>query len=294
MPSGSRGETVLHAGVDYLTCTGLTKKSSMKLATRAHSLMLKEQRRGNTVSKWGMAGFNGMQVGQIQTGEKNDEVLVRLSGELAASEWRYFVEHCDNVSRIDLQTTVHSDEPTRVRMQRHIGQARRFKRKHPQSGEVTIYDRVVKPKTIYFNERISDRYLRCYDKEFESKLDHFKGCLRYEGEFKHRLGMRIATALLGQECEAAWITAEVCSNFRARGLCCRYHLDDSRPIGLPRSRSDHEKTLDWLHTSVRPSVQRLLDHGLHQEIIEALQLREFMADRFNSFGQSQAKDRKRG
>jgi DNA relaxase NicK len=294
MPSGMPCETVLHAGVDWLTCTGLSKKSSMKLSTRAHTLMLQEQKRGNTVSKWGMAGFNGMQVGQIQTGQKNDELLVRLSGELASREWRYFVEHADNVSRIDLQTTVYSDESTRVRMQRHIGQARRFKRKHPSSGEVTIYDRVVKPKTIYFNERVSDRYLRCYDKEFESKLDHFKGCLRYEGEFKHRLGMRIATALLQESSEAGWITAEVCSNFRARGLCCRYHLDSSRPIGLPRARSDHEKTLDWLHDSVRPSVQRLLACGMHQEIIDALELREFMADRFNSFRQPEAKHRKRG
>src|SRR5690349_5400537 len=110
---------VLHElGVDYITCVAKEAGGWHQLKSTAFELLRVEEKKGNKVSGFGMAGFTGFKCGGVQVGQRDEEFLCRLSSEAAQVSWRSVKQFSDNVSRLDLQATVRVESGPSSRIER--------------------------------------------------------------------------------------------------------------------------------------------------------------------------------
>lgn len=274
-----------HAGVDWITLSGMGGSTTEELAWRSDRLLQEEFRQGNTKRPWGMAGFNGWKCGHVQYGFRGDEVIVRLGGEVAAEHWRQLHGVSDNCSRIDLQVTVNTGEDPSMVIRRAYQRARLWARGQPKAGGVSILETTNGPSTIYFNRRVSDRFGRIYDKGAQSKIEAFRGAVRWEVEFKNRAARFISTTLSGVS-EDGPLCVDQVDGFMSKRRASWTNGVRRQPqyLDVPTlqsadtigscfgSVSDSSRQLAWLRSNVSRTVQQLLDRGLGEEALTALGL----------------------
>jgi hypothetical protein len=111
---------------------------------------------------------------------------------------------------------------------------------------------------------------RIYDKERESKLDHYKGAVRYEVEYKDLYAKRLAQRLAAVNQSQEVMLLHLHSFFADRGNDLGLSDDHCLSLGALVNGSDHSRELRWLAVQIRPTVQRLVECGLAHEVFEAL------------------------
>ena len=113
-------------------------------------------------------------------------------------------------------------------------------------------------ETVYIGSQKSDKLLRLYDKFRESKKEHYRNCVRFEMQLRHKasnavwqymadqgLGVGYLQKLLNWYLEQANIdTSYIPSNWS-------YVRPPERPV------TKEEATIGWWCTGVAPSVARV-------------------------------------
>ena len=258
-------------GVDWITGVGLDPNTAWSMSQWASEMLTVELRKGNIRKSWGMAGFNGIACGQVQYGERNDEVIVRLSSEAAACSWRKLYQLSSSVTRLDVQVTVWSKlRPRNVVRNCHRKALRRSAslKRGPSVRLITSNDG---SDTVYLGSRLSDVFGRIYNKGAESKLKYYEGAVRYEVQFQRKLVNVAVRRLAAKQNERDGVTEQVSGFFEARG--CRLGILGEGIVNrLPRSRTDTRRRLEWLGKAVRGSAQLLVSHGLGDEMLDQLGL----------------------
>lgn len=271
MVESSASVTVLDAGIDYLTATFLSPDLMPKATLRVVQVLRSEQAKGNQIKPWGMSGFTGYKCGGLQSGMRDDGLIVRLSGDTAQDHWRKFARLASNVSRIDVQTTVRNERGPSRTIQKHYREMRAKYRLFKRWPEPKL---IVSPRgaqTLYSGQRSSSVFLRIYDKGEESKMDHLQGAVRYECEFKGEKATCVAESIIAEMNSARAAMSHCIRLARIRG--CRLEWTS---IAEPRLRrgpcqpSDDRRSLDWLEVACRRTVQRLIDSGKGAEVFSAL------------------------
>lgn len=285
MHNSTSGGGFFHAGVDWVTLSGMGGDTTEELAWRSDRLLQEEFRQGNNKRPWGMSGFNGFKCGHVQYGWRGKEVMVRLGGDVAAEHWRDLYRVSDNCSRIDCQVTVNNGEDPGVIIRRAYQRARAWARGQPKGGGVSILETTNGPSTIYFNRRVSDRFGRIYDKGAQSKLEAYQGAVRWEVEFKNRSAKIVSTTLAASDRDEAQCV-EVVDGFMSKRRSSWHprKLSQSKTSAVPtlssehmtrpmfKSLSDADRQLTWLRHNVSRTVQDLLERGLGEETLSALGL----------------------
>ena len=190
--------TLVHCGVDWITVTALGGKVSQSLFEDGQLLLRQEVSSGNEKRAWSMSGFQGYKAGQAQCGVRGEEVIVRLSGDLAHDHWRDLYRDADRCTRIDVQATYRLACQVEPVITRHYEQAKRQtanKKRGPTLSKLSTNNG---PSTVYFNKRCSESFARIYDKGGESGLDQLKNCIRYEVEYKGNEASRVSAYLESQ------------------------------------------------------------------------------------------------
>lgn len=264
---------IVDVGIDYLTSTFSGRKSSREAAIKAFDLLENEMQSGNIRKPWAMAGYSGWASGAVQVGHNHDRVLVRLSSHAAHDNWRWFGERADNISRIDYQVTSRTnDTPTR-RLAKHWRQARKFKREHKTNASVGAYFGDDSTPTIYLGRRISNRFGRIYDKERESNDDRWKGCVRYEVEYKNDSGTLMTNSLLRSSGPTNQMGCDVLDFFRNRGVPIKGFLNGMGNYSSIRNTSDASRRIKWIQSQVAPAARALVEFGMAGELLDALGLK---------------------
>jgi hypothetical protein len=283
------GETVspvvVDLGVDWLTATYSDEVKGKRAASYAMRLVDQQREEGNVVNRWTMSGYQGWSCGHIQTGERQDGLIVRLGGCLAHQEWRRFYVLCQNVSRIDAQVTVRvTGEPSRALSDAYkVG--RRKVRRGGSTPALSYFHSSDGSATLYLGKRSSEMFGRVYNKELESGMDHYKGCLRAEVEAKGNRALQLSS-LLHSASRPELTTADIVAGyFRSRGLPLRYlekALHASMLSGLehavlilpppPQRTSDHHRALTFARRQFRKMAQELVRSELGPELLDALGL----------------------
>jgi DNA relaxase NicK len=130
--------------------------------------------------------------------------------------------------------------------------------------------------TLYVGSRHSQFCGRFYDKGIESGQAAAGKILRYEVEIKKPASTKVASVLLGDilagEASQEEITKYVFHWFMDRGVTPLF-----KAVGSPyaieigaKLETTNERKLRWLRTQVAPTVVRLLECGLREEISAAL------------------------
>lgn len=166
----SSSNTLLEVGVDYLTVTADGGARGALVEARVIALYRDELRAGNFVRPWGMAGYTGFRVGQVEYGTRHDGCVARLRGKLAADHWPKFFAAADNCSRIDEQITVRAGGGARALLRNEYRRALRRHHTNAAAGEVDYRQSTDGGATLYLGKRVSGRFGRVYDKGVQSKL----------------------------------------------------------------------------------------------------------------------------
>jgi DNA relaxase NicK len=210
--------------------------------------------------------------------------IVIAKGSVAQEVWRHFLPTARNVSRVDLQVTVKLEEQRKALAHLSYKNCRRHKLKssvirNSQGGS-----------TLYLGSRNSDQFGRLYDKgakngevpgfvwryEVELKRSYANEAIRKLLEFKERDGKELSKLISGY----------VYSWWRKRGVQPVFSPESGGAIiEVSKTETTLERKLTWLRTQVSPTLRRLIEAGLGEVALDALDLNEYIQQRMELDGQ---------
>lgn len=264
--------TLVSSGVDWITVTTPDCFSSELLALQIAGIVDHQKQLGAIERPWGMSGFTGFTVGEIQFANRGDEFMVRLMSDTAQRSWRRIYELASTVTRLDLQVTIDMGQDCQELVWDYYRKANRKsseKKRGPRNRVILGNDGGA---TLYCGERTSNRFGRCYAKGPQSKLSYYKTCVRFELQLNGKLAKIVTTRLDHAPSEKAFAFDRTVGFFTNRigrlPICTAQISTDT----CPRKRSDVRRKLDWLAASVNPSVQELCNMGYALDVLRALGL----------------------
>ena len=267
------GCEIVDVGFDWFTTTSTEKQVSKLLTLKADVLLQQEERRGFNVRAWSMKGYSGFRCGRVEWGVRNDQCIVRLSSDMAAEHWYDVWQITRRCTRVDLQVTVRmSSDPVQTLLQM-ASEVQVFYRGRSDGPKVVQWFDDNDGATLYLGSRKSDLYFRAYNKAAESGIEEFDKCVRLELEVKKRLTESVLARVMSESLIRDGIILEVHSYLIGHGIPSKLSSD------LPHSWNEWSrlvpdcfKSLAWLETQCKPTVQRLCDRGMVHEVVESLGL----------------------
>lgn len=270
--TGTLDPQIISAGVDWITVTTPDPASSHVLALQIAGIVDHQKQMGALERPWGMSGFTGFKVGEIEYAMRGDEFMVRLMSDTAQRAWREVYELGASVTRLDLQVTVEMNRDCQSLVWEYYRRANKKsleKKRGPRNRVILGNDGGA---TLYCGERSSSRFGRCYAKGPQSKIDYYKTALRFELQLNGKLSKIVATRLAAAKRPDVFAVERTVSFFRTRIGHVPVRIESIINDSCSRKRSDVRKKLEWLKASVNPSVQELIKIGYHLEVLKALGL----------------------
>lgn len=268
---------IVDHGIDWFTTTATDRKTAKLLLLRAENLEMKEQRLGFIVKPWRMSGYCGSRCGRVEYGYRDDGAIVRVSSALADLEWWNLWQISNRCSRIDLQVTLrHVDGPVIPlrKMKRGIV---RFYGSRKDGPTITEWSNNDDGFTVYLGKRTSDVFFRGYNKQAQSGLPEYDGCLRLELEFKKRVAESVIASLLAYDTIASGVCGILSFFLRERGVAPLTVTEVPQKFYRPAIAPDLLKVSRWIKECVKPSVMKLIEAGLLLETLENLGLENFVS-----------------
>ena len=266
-------ESIIDCGVDWITTTTQEPERARLLLVQADRMISEERRRGFFVKGWGMAGYSGFCCGRVQAGERVDGAIVRLSSDVAASNWWEVFQTTGRASRVDIQVTCRTVNEPSLEVLGLSSQVHHHYCGRQDGPKLSLWTDNNDGATLYVGSRTSDFFFRAYNKESESSLAEYERCVRLELEVKHRQSTSLINWLLDQQSVNEGIRDRIALYLeshgilhnlmtRASGLACQ-----SQPLA-----TDCSKALVWLESQVKPTVEKLKALGMDHKVRECLGL----------------------
>lgn len=272
VPSESK---IISVGVDYVTATQITNGRTTDLARAAAEWLDAERRAGNECREFTSHSFSGLWAGCVGVGTNGTRLLVKVGGFEAHTCAEQILRQADSISRLDLQITVRMPSVPLSFAERMERACLRFKHKKSAKFDVDLRRHDRKGKTLYLGSRASERFIRVYDKGKQSQHPDLIDCWRAEVQYSKPQSFTRAHQLLQMSFDKKWIAEVVVYELSRRGLNWGALLDGAvteQPSETFRRRSDFARALSWLNTQVRPTVDKLIDAGMEEQVLEALNL----------------------
>lgn len=273
--------TVMESQLDWLSASAHGHDRAHGLAVLCEAWGEVERQAGNQVKPWRLMGYEGNRIGRIRWGARDGEsIYVQISGQLAEVYFDSVYGLADQVTRVDLATTVRFDPPDPHVAANAYLQASWYHESHPKLGVPWRVQNAEKGETTYLGSRESDYYTRIYDKEAESiqrgdrkDAKRYAGCWRYEVECKGLAASNAARLLYTSPDRPSHCQSAVYNHLRKHGVDPGF-LPGTNRVLLPgfRRRSDADTRLNHLARNVRPTLDFLREAGRLADALEALGL----------------------
>jgi len=270
-------------GVDWLTVTTPTDKQGFVLYDIAREYW---KQNGATSVEWRNKWYEGRTALGCTWGFGTYGWLLMASGEAAPYVWKKGLLSKSRITRIDLQVTAELDRPVPNLPEDWYNDIRR-QRKYTQRRQYGLIQNTGGGQTLYAGSRQSAQYGRFYDKGVESKSAGSGKLYRYEVELKKPLAGSLADYLITSlqdgiypEKELLWY---VYNWWLDRGVVPVFNPKKTDLIKLTAIKvtTDNDKKLAWLKNQVAPTVGKLIDAGLEDDILDALGLK-ILLDRIDN------------
>ena len=263
-------------GVDYITGVCHEAEQAIFLAPWFKKLYGWEMAGGGVERPWGMSGFSGFKMGQMEFGSFNDMSIVRLESECAKLNWFKVYQAADTITRLDLQLTFNIGFEPHQLIWELFKQAAAHSAKLKRGPKCEVILGADGGATLYCGKRTSNVFGRVYARGPKTKLPEDEHNLRYEVQFNKRLAGLVARRLRAAKDQGDFCDAQVSKFFRSRGLSLEVETRFIPNNCLSRQRSDCDKRLQWLQKAVKPSCTMLRERGKLEELLDALGLRELL------------------
>lgn len=267
-----------HATLDWVTITTTSKWDIGKLEQMFYTESEVLPHQMKALSPWAMRQFKGRQANNLKIGWDGPKaVCMQFVGDQADKYGEYLLQLFSDVTRVDLAVTVLLD-PAQEGWHLHLYErAKAYALGAANRPGVVKIENHKDGVTIYSGKRVSDRYLRVYDKGVQA-LDYQPGrVLRYEVEYKGKRAIAAWRHLRATRDVGLSIASQVAYEFDRRKFLVLW--DSTNPqnaIHLQTRVLGMERKLEWLRTQVRPTVRRLLLADKRMEVYNALGLQYAM------------------
>lgn len=281
--------TIKEVGVDYITATSHSNSPASAFCSFGSWLVSKEVSRGSKDNTWRVGGYHGRHAGGCAFGVSQQGSIIRASSFCASENWEQLLNLSDNVTRLDIQVTLHVPSGTTLTLSKHHSELKRAPRYRGKPATWKFWYGPTGAEACTVGRRVSDRFGRVYDKGLESGLPEYEGCLRYELELHRGVALSTARRLDATEHQAPVMAHMVHEFMGNRGLrvgrawlqpaagdvCAGSNKEFVIAPSYNRSSPETVRVLRWLRNSVQPAIKRLLDQDLDQEVLRALGLETF-------------------
>jgi len=266
---------MVDTGIDWSTFTFQNPDNAKIAVSKAAILLQSEHLQGDDKRLWSGFGYEGFCCGGVRLGTRPGSVLVQLSGPAAQQHWHKFLPLASNCSRLDLQVTNRYPVDSSTILAKHFKAAIRAHKAGRSQRRVTLLRSSDQSATLYLGSRSSERFGRCYQKDRESRLEHYLDCLRYEVELKGKSSLTVAHDIARQESPQRYIASLVRSWFADASVYFQIPENDGTAfICCSRMRRDDISRLEWLTSDVAPAVKLLLARGYRSRVMSALGISE--------------------
>lgn len=262
-------------GIDYVSMTTSSYRSSEDFSHVLKALELGLQDEGFVTKTWRMVGYTGWRTGPLAYGVRlGDQTYARWSGPRSIWLLRY-VDMPVKVTRIDLQVThrLHRPDPDLAKsMYERVnaladGGNLPFKASLIRSGD---------GDTLYLNSRSGPRFLRMYDKSPAFEGAEKGEVWRWEVEYKRGAVYPALDRIYDPETgflDYLTIADLVYSEFVKKGALIP--KQGYTTVDLPKIEPKHvtiDGRLEWLARCVRPVLTELAGAGYGEEALDALHI----------------------
>ena len=249
----------LGAGIDYVTCTATRPVLAAALLALGQDLIEHEVGSGGVVKPWYWQGFSGRSAGSVQVGFTGRRSIVRASGAAARECAKDVIGLSDNVSRLDIQLTVRSDDLGTDYAKRLFESDDRTGARRGKPLARALVQTSAGGDTFYLGKRISDSFGRVYNKSAEDKVREDPPRWRYEVEYKRRQALAAARSYQAAADKDSWCVGEVAQWFERRHCPPPVSSIDRVDMrGSARGSASQANRIDWLRRGVRPVIQQLI------------------------------------
>lgn len=263
--------SVLATGVDTLTCSAEWAGGVHGLIGLAQYVQGQEASHGSKVMAFKRGPYRGVQTRHVGLAFKPGRVLAELRGVWADDWYRDLLAYADKVSRIDLQVTVKQDPYDHDQAVR-IALGDREKPK--QAGRPSRFQLIMETSggsTLYIGRGASRYQARMYEAGYKHPGQGLEECWRYEVQCRRERAQQVADVLERSEDYRPWLASAVHEHFRRRGVEPIYSPPAAVSLSpLAEAATDAAKGLNWLATSVAPSLRRHEAWGTYQQALRAL------------------------
>jgi len=280
-PTSNRGVRMpgfleVKSRVDWLTITTRHERIGLDWLTRYKEF---RQLAPHWESAKSIKGFHGMGIDGFTWVVNPDTgwYMVILSGDAAGAMWGELAPKATNITRVDFAVTVTLLGPAKWVIKDHYNN---IPKKHLEARNYTFIQSSDEGYTLYVGSRNSYNFGRIYDKGVQSGDYKAGNQFRYEVENKKPysdvIARDIAYKVVKGEHEPSLINSYVYQWFTTRVVTPIFPPDYhyARP-DLGVSVTTKEAKLSWLRTQVRPTVARLIEMGLGEETMKALDLLKY-------------------
>lgn len=264
---------VLHAGgVDYITLTARPGRPAQRLGELAKAQRGMMEREGFHVKPCNALGYKGERYGSWFFGQRDDGVMLRVSG----ADGMVVIGALSGVgvscSRLDVHATVKAIPRNDMWAVWCASEAQRLRAATVGCNwaGLKLLETFGRGDTLMVGSRTSEKYGRLYDKERESLDPSYEACWRYEVEYKGDHA-RAAFERLRAAPSVPRAAAELAAQ-QWRAWCVPFPVVDlvsAEPLYIPREKPDAERKAAWLMEQVLPTLAWLVDNG-YENVVDKL------------------------
>jgi hypothetical protein len=271
-------ETVelVSAGIDWLTMTlpHDRDKNDHWLLRAVHNVR-KVAQQGNELKERTLLGYYGVGAGNCFAGQREDGRIAQFTGYHADAAFDDLYLEGANISRIDLQCTVRYKVMPKDIARRAYNSATSANRRLPEQRRRKLYIIVGSDggDTFYCGSASSAQRGRLYNKEVQSEDPLYTRTWRYEVVYRNDTAKAIAAVVSGRSLDRASTVCNIVATWwENRGVSCA-HFKKGEGAIVPLFRTlptEVEAKLLWLRKQVRPTVRKLIELGMADEVSDAL------------------------
>lgn len=264
---------ILEAGIDWISATVAPGPKSVAYFDLWNTIALAQHHAGNDLKEWHWNGYDGHSAGHAAYGTRADGAYMRLSAGASAVWWRDVFTIAGRAARLDVQVTIDG-----LRSGRDLAREAKLlaDRAPPRRGRPVEWQYTQtrsKGATTYLGSRTSAQFARLYDKGAERKIGHLTGLWRYEVETKDERAGAVARALIRSKSSDQAATGFVYHHFNRLGVKPVFTPPAESPeVAWEHDQTDDERRLRWLREHVSKTVNRLIEVGMKDEVLDALGL----------------------
>jgi len=269
-------KTLIDAGCDAISCTAPTGTAAGQVMQALYLEQFpKEREAGNDVHNIAPSGYRGDQCGSVFLGNRSEHLLYQARGEAAKSACDRLADAGTgaHITRLDWQATFRPacTEAEAVRRYRRFIDATITRRGQKPPGRGVVHQTGDMANSYNLISSSGQSYWRTYNKSRESPGIYPHNTWRHEWQIKGNRALQSWT----QFCESRDQAGHALGTLRGYLLKCGLDepcLRESAPLDVThgKHKSDTQRRLDWMESTVASVVGKLLIDGVSMEEIVSI------------------------